>query len=336
MRQFIQIILGAFLFFGQSQAQMVDLNNLGKLELKFGEIQLQQGLELLPVPAEVAFSPGQNYVLTVPVKVEFFKPLSINGMKVSAGEPIAKLGGVSIQHYVQQQNMIEAQLALLTKPLATQKALLKKQAISLDTYLDLQNQYQALQNQYQTLQVFNQWLNAMDAEPYQYELIAPIAGRIVYHSRDGHIQNIQFIPPENIRLSARLPTDLADESISLITPFCQLQIQQIEQLTDDFFLKAWSEPVKDACKLYPGQTLSVRPHIDQKVLSLPQSAVFTWSQQRAVWLKKGQSLQLQPIQIILSDDDRYLVSYEASMLNQSVLIQSVSAVQGLLLGLGDE
>ena len=69
---------------------------------------------------------------------------------------------------------------------------------------------------------------------------------------------------------------------------------------------------------------------------LPRSAVFQLARQNYVLVRSGDSLTAQEVELLGSQGDDYLLRASAGLEGAEVLVASVSAVQGILLGLGGE
>ena len=65
-------------------------------------------------------------------------------------------------------------------------------------------------------------------------------------------------------------------------------------------------------------------------------AVFQLQRASYIWVRRGDSLAAVAVTVLGAEDESYVVRCEVSLAGQDALISSVSAVQGVLLGLGEE
>ena len=101
-------------------------------------------------------------------------------------------------------------------------------------------------------------------------------------------------------------------------------------------MEAWSEPVADKCALIPGQRLAATPLYRTAGFRLPRQAVLQREAGSHVFLREGDLLRAVPVELLATDGSDYIVTSTAPLGGREALVTSVSAVQGVLLGLGDE
>jgi hypothetical protein len=85
-----------------------------------------------------------------------------------------------------------------------------------------------------------------------------------------------------------------------------------------------------------GQHLLATPFMRAEVYQVATSAVFQWQKSSYILVRAGERLtavEVDPVGAIGTD---YLVQTKASLQDKDILVSSVSAVQGILLGLGGE
>jgi len=69
---------------------------------------------------------------------------------------------------------------------------------------------------------------------------------------------------------------------------------------------------------------------------VPRTAVGSVNGQPGVFMERDSNLVFVPVLILSSDAKSFYISSDTDITGQRVLIESVSAVQGLLLGLGED
>ena len=108
-------------------------------------------------------------------------------------------------------------------------------------------------------------------------------------------------------------------------------------MTDSFFIRAWTQTLPPACPLLLGQQLLLQPLLRvDNAYRVARAAVFALQRQTYVWRLRDDTLEAVPVTVLAAEGDAYIVHSEEGLAGQSVLVSSVSAVQGVLLGLGGE
>ena len=78
----------------------------------------------------------------------------------------------------------------------------------------------------------------------------------------------------------------------------------------------------------------MQPRYDEAALLVPREAVFQWRQTPHVFLRQGNELVAQPVALIADTAGGYAIAADPELAAGEVLVRSVSAAQGILLGLG--
>jgi hypothetical protein len=110
----------------------------------------------------------------------------------------------------------------------------------------------------------------------------------------------------------------------------------VSGIAADFFVRAWSEPLKENCRLLPGQQLIVKPRYRIRAYRLPRDAVFQWQGRSSVLLRQEEDIHIVGVELLSGDGADYAVTCPTDIAGGEVLVTSVSAVQGMLMGLGGE
>jgi hypothetical protein len=113
-------------------------------------------------------------------------------------------------------------------------------------------------------------------------------------------------------------------------------VEQVAGTSRGFFVEVWSEPLKPQCGLIPGQLVMAVPLLRAASYRLPRKAVFQWQGASHVLLRDAQSVQAIPVTLLGSEGEDYVLRSKRSLAGREFLATSVSAVQGLLMGLGGE
>jgi hypothetical protein len=169
---------------------------------------------------------------------------------------------------------------------------------------------------------------------------APIAGITDYAYSAGGLRSgdtiASFIPRDAIRLVASIPHRQSADLAFLEAAGCRLAVSRVSGITTGFFVEAWSEPVTDKCALIPGQRLAATPLYRTSAFRLPRTAVLQREAGSHVFLREGDVLRAVPVELLAADEADYIVTSTTPLGGREALVTSVSAVQGVLLGLGDE
>ena len=80
--------------------------------------------------------------------------------------------------------------------------------------------------------------------------------------------------------------------------------------------------------------LSATPEYQADAYEIKQSSVFNWEGDNYIFIQDKQNYTAVKVSLITSHDDNYIVKSSVSLTGKNVLLSSVSAVQGILLGLG--
>lgn len=67
-----------------------------------------------------------------------------------------------------------------------------------------------------------------------------------------------------------------------------------------------------------------------------RESVFQWQGRAHVFVRDGDRLEAVPVEVVSTIEGDYVVSSQRALAGREVLVTSVSAAQGVLLGLGGE
>lgn len=220
------------------------------------------------------------------------------------------------------------------------QSLYAKGAIKESQWVEVSEQYYSAQLEYEHMRHFNDLIISTDEKTDTMTVAAPIDGLVDYtlsHNRINSGDEIAvFIPLPEVRLKADIATSDRSELTYFETDSCRLPVSSIGAVANGFFVTAWSESVGSACDFILGQRFLVTPLYKTVAYRVPGSALFQWQSATAIFVKQGTQLQVVAVSLISSSQGDYLVTSNQDLDNVQVLMTSVSAVQGSLLGLGGE
>jgi hypothetical protein len=341
IRNSLAALLLALAFAPRLCAQEVELAALGAFELVFEPVQAVRSYPGRPVAATVTFRQGEAFAVPSPGRVQQVEYLVEPGATVVKGQPFAVVRGPAMHHIEMNYESSRALLAGAERRYNANKSLYERKAISESQWLEISEKYYALLLENEHMRHFFELVVEEDEDPHGLTLAAPMAGLIDYSSAGDVLQegdNIAlFLPTEAVRLQATLPIAIRDDVVALQTGRCELAVERVSAMTDGFFVPAWSVPLVPACELILGQQLLATPLLRvEGAYSLPRSAVFQLHRETMVLVRQGQSLLPLAVSLLGAQGEDYVLTSEFDLADREVLISSVSAVQGILLGLGGE
>ena len=324
-----------------ASAQSVQLAALGALQLEFERALPVAAYPGQPVAAQVTYRKGEAFNVPSPGRVQQIEYLVQPGATVVQGQPFAVLRGPEMHHFEMSYRSSQALASAAERRFKSNKGLYERKAISESQWLEISEQYYALALEYEHMRHFFELVVDGDDDADALTLAAPLAGRIDYSSADRGVEEgdsiALFVPATAIRLQAALPIALAAEVVSLHAAGCELAIERVSAMTDGFFVQAWTRSLPPSCRLMLGQQVLATPMVRvDDAYRVPRSAVFRLERENYVLVRDGESLLAVAVTPLAAEAGDYVLQAADVLRNAEVLVSSVSAVQGILLGLGGE
>jgi len=336
MRPALLIML---LLTGLARAQEVPLSALGDLALTYADASTLDRVPGAPLRGVVRARGGEDYRVLLPRTAHRATFVVVPGQPVAAGDPVVRLEGPEIHHWALEFEAITDRYALAETRYQRNKPLYADGALPAERWTAIQDSYLETGLEYEHMRHFGELLLPDDDEDTLL-VGAPIDGLLQFDSRaparEERAVLFSVIPGDALRLQVEVPVDRAGDLRSLTVGDCQLSIASLDRAADGFFVAAWSAPLAGACRWTPGTVLSVRPAYGADALELPRAAVFQWQREPHVFVHDGDRLQARPVTVLADTAGGYAVAREPGIAASRVLISSVSAVQGILLGLGSD
>ncbi len=340
IRKWIVSITVGLLLVAAARAEEIPLESLGKLTLDYNKIVLVDTYPGQRIAAEVTFKKGQAFTLVAPRRVQQIHYLVEVGETVSKGQPIAELRGPEMHHFLDEMEVSKHLLESAERRFNSNKVLFKKKAIKESQWAEVSEKYYAAQLEYEHMRHFNDLVINVDESENLIVLGAPISGVVNYAVDYAGLKlgdDIAiFVPHSAIRLESALPASARNNLVKLKTSHCELEVSSVGGVANNFFVSVWSEPIKEECGLILGQTLLLTPIYAAKGYRVPKGAVFQLHGASTILVLKGEVLVSVEVSLIASEGGHYIVSSAELIENADVLTSSISAVQGILLGLGGE
>jgi hypothetical protein len=324
----------------------IAVDQLGSLALEFTAARLVSHVPGASVLADVSHRPGAAFRVHAPRRIQQAEYLVEPGEIVSAGQVIVRLSGPEIHHWQTELDSLRARFQLADDRYHRNQPLYEASTIAETTWLDIVSQWHALRLALEDMNHFAELVD-MVGEPGDADLllVAPFASRVNYEVMEAGPDQDQliaaFAPLDAMRLRARIPSERHSALDALEVNGCRVAVSMVGQQLSGFLLDAWSEPLDGRCGLLPGQTLSVTPLYRGasdgfQVVRVPGSALLAWNHQTYLLRRDGDRLLLEAVSLLTRDGSEFLVRGPERLVDAQVLISSVSAVQGVLMGLGGE
>jgi len=337
-----RLVLTACLLFAFSPgaaAQTVELAALGSLALEFKRVAPVAVYPAQPVVAQVSYRSGEAFSVISPGRVQQIEYLVEPGAVVVESQPFAVLRGPEMHHFEMSYESSRALAAGAERRYKSNKNLYERKTISESQWLEISEKYYAYMLEYEHMRHFFELVVGGDDDPDALTLAAPLAGLIDYPSVNRALEEgdsiALFVPPQAIRLEVALPSAIRTAVASLRAGECLLNIERVSNVIDGFFVQAWTQPLPSSCSLMLGQQLLATPMVRaESAYRVPRSAVFQLERENYVLVRRGKYLAAEAVTLLGAEGNDYLLSVAAPLDEEEILVSSVSAVQGILLGLG--
>lgn len=320
-----------------AQEMSVEVNALGNLSLETNTIQAVNSYTGKAVMAKVAILPGQSYVFKSPIDVQQLEYIKGSGEQVQKNEAFAIIQGPEVHHFYRLFKLKKTLYQQSKALFENNQKLYQRKAISEQIWLDISNQFHEIRMEYDELTHFFDLVLSIDDEKEALTLAAPVAGIVQYSVLDALNSGntiATFTPVQAIRLRVNLPINANQQPQFVNSEYCQLAINFTENANSGFYRTAWSEALRPECQLVLGQITSATPEYATQAYKVKQSSVFNSHGINYIFVQNKQRYEAVEVALVTAAADSYIVTSEVSLTNKNVLVSSVSAVQGILLGLG--
>ena len=324
--------------FALSQEMSVEADALGGLSVQTKSIEAISSYTGKDVLAKVTVLPGQSYIFKSPINVQQIEYLKGAGDKVSRNEPFAIIQGPEVHHFYRVFQMKKVLFEQASALFNNSKALYQRKSLSEQAWLEISNQYHDTKMEFDELTHFFDLVLSADEENDSLTLASPVAGVIQYsvlNALDIDHTIASFIPMQAIRLKVNLPFDTTQTPLYISSGNCRLGVDFTESANSAYYQSVWTKSLADECAFAIGQILSATPEYQTNAYKIKQSSVFNWEGDNFIFIQNKQNYEAVKVTLITSQDDNYIVkSSSVSLANKLALVSSVSAGQGILLGLG--
>jgi len=338
----IKPIFYTFIFIScltKTYAQTIDIQSLGQFNKEYQNVESLSHIPGRSLVANVEIMPGHSYHLKTPADINQLTFLLSDGDKIVKGQAFAKLSGSEVHHFMTRLDAKKQLFEIAKKRRDNSKVLVRKKIIDEDKWLQINNNYYSSLLEYEHLLHFAELIEGK-MQDETITITAPTDGYFVKPKSNNYFEEedtlASFVSAEQIKLKVNLPITNSSNVAFLELLNCKLNITTHNKTSSGAFVEVWSESIKSECQLMLGQQVSVKPYFQQKAYRLNKQAVFSLEGDDHILVRQGEVLKLVKISLLASVADDYIFSSGEVLTNASVLVSSVSAVQGLLIGLGGE
>jgi hypothetical protein len=361
LKSYLFISFSLLFFKSVTASQLkVDMSSLGDLELSTQVIQMVDHYPGTQLKATVEAMPGMAFTLKSPADVQQTIYLVTQGQAIQKKQPFAIIRGAEVFHFYTEYLIKKSIFELAESQFNSNRVLYQQKVIDEQRWIDITQAYYTAQLAYEEYEHFFEHLIDVDEKQHAITLGAPIAGVFLKGSElniNTGDKIAQFIPKQAIRLKVSVPSSKVDNlshltsysSSTLSSSFsdgCKFEIAQIESVSSGAYVTAWSRPLSEKCNWRLGEQVTATPFYSQHAYRVPKSAVFSWDGAQSVFVKQNTVLVSLQVKLLSSDADHYIAQMQQAdgLITENtdtegaieVLVSSVSAVQGVLLGLGSE
>jgi len=322
------------------QAQDINVEDLGSLKTEFKPIVKTDYMQTKKVLASVSSKAGESYVLTTPTNVQQLHYLVNNGEIVKKGQAFAVLSGPEVHHFLSELVAAKALFKLSEQRMKNSQKLFEKKLIEEEKWLKISQNYYESSLKYEHMLHFDVLIESIDEANDSVTIRSPIGGILSQSSFDMRLTEgdviARFIPESAVRLQMQVAPNQVEDLEYVELKNCRLNISSVSRIVSNGFANIWTESVKNDCGVYLGEKLSVTPFYKRQTYRVAKTAVFNLEGKDKIFIRSDNKLAAVDISLITLIDQDYIFSSDTDLADASVLVSSVSAAQGILLGLGGE
>lgn len=320
------------------QQYNVSQDQLGQLTVNVASVASVESYTGSKLSATVATLPGQAYTIIAPMNAQRVQFLKQRGERVAAGESMLMLIGPEVEHYYDEYELKTDLFAQTTRLYERNKKLFAQKAIGEQVWLNISEQYIS---QKLALGEFNHFFDYVDNFNHQIQALtlkSPIDGILNYTAFSSLLamqEIVSVIPSEAVRVKVKLPSSQSQTPSSLQLPQCTLRVDQVEGLSQSFYKTLWSEPLSLSCNLNVGDMVIVNPQYQISAFSIPKAALFSLHGKHYVMRQTAEGFASVEVNIVASEQNSFVVTSSQDIHGSAIATSSVSALQGILMGLGE-
>lgn len=339
---FFLTLIGAPL---HAQIPRIALSELGDLRTAFATATVLEEIPGAPLRGEVAYRAGTAFAVRLPMAAQRIEFLTTPGAHLDEGAPVVRLSGPDVHHWLISSRAVAQQFEAAEARYTQNRPLFEEKALSAASWADIQRSYfdLKLENEHREhvlSLVVGKGEGDYGPDPSTLTLGSPTPGLVSFATRGAahtvEATLFEVIPQSALRMQVDVPWRRAGNLVALRFGDCRVAVEQVEERSDGFFVAAWSESLSGSCARPPGTPASVTPLYGQRALAVPRSAVFQWERVPHVFLRDGDALEPVAVELVGERGPDFFVRGDGLSGESVMLTGSVSAAQGILLGLGND
>lgn len=323
--------------------QRVPKEDLGGLALEFAAAQPVEERPGAPLLLQVTPYPGDVFDLRLPFHPNRIEPLVAQGQAVPVGAAVARLRGPEVGIWLARARATQRRFADVRRRYDENRPLFEQGALSAARWAEIASEYLRLDAEIRHIEHVLEVLKPVAGSDSEALLETPVAGRIDFarlaRPEAGDLLVATILADEALRLVGRVALDEARAVSAMQAGDCRVAVAHVEQQAERLYRQIWSQSLQACPELSPGALLSGHLVHEFSGYRVPRAAVFRVAGRAGVAVDDGDSLRFVPVVIASEDRDAFFVRSDGdgdAVAGGTVLVRSVSAVQGLLLGIGTE
>lgn len=324
----------------KTSVRSVSLDKMKAYRLEFSPVSAVDQYQGSKVLGEVTHKRGEKFSVFLPFDIQQVKFLVSDGKRVSEGQKIAQVYGTDVHHFLDEYQTAKTLYQVNLAQYNNSEALFKRKSIKQSAWLAVSNEYFAAKLRMEHIQHAMSVLIVENDE--QVFLKTPKAGIVSFENTEDSRQAAQdifdVIEPTSLVVTAKLPQQHIStlSALNVFNSNCQLTVAQVDESVELFMQQIWSAPLIPACSLTVGQQVVLSPMYQITGYQSAKSAVFEIDNIHYIAIKQGDTLVSVPINLVSANAHGYIFTASERLDNAEVLLTSVSALQGILLALGEE
>ena len=313
---------------------------LGNLQLSFDEVVPVSERAGATVLLETTTLPGDGFLLRLPFRPNRISRLVPQGSAVAAGTPVARLAGPELGIWLAQADALMERFAEARERYETNRPLYRQQALSAARWSEIATEYLSLQAQALHTEHVLETLQRAGGEPPAAELRAPVAGRIRFEAptvdgtEDWAVATL--IADDALRLVGQVSSEAEGDIVAVQVEDCRIALAHLEMQAAGLYRRLWTQPAANCVAVYPGSLVAGRVLHAFDGATVPRQAVLRAAGRAGVFLDDGDALEFVPVRVEGESPDSFFIEAPRDLAGRRVLTRSVSALQGLVLGLGTD
>ncbi|MEE4246841.1 MAG: hypothetical protein V2I33_15625 [Kangiellaceae bacterium] len=318
--------------------ETIAISELGKLELNFANINVASKRTVNSYTGKVSNLAGSELLITAPFTPQKITYLVAEGSQVNKGQVIAQLEGSEVHHFNDEFDAKRAIFNIASERLNANKELFKNKSISNEKWLSISRDFYQAKLDFGHLKHFSEYFQSTDM-PDTGLLLAPATGIILYSRSSQENLNLvgNMILEGDLRVVISVPKKLANKVSAIRISDCTLQVDKKARRSQQLLVQIWTKAIPDRCNLIYGEQLPVWLYINQRHLIIPKESATYLDSISTIFIRDGDVLRVSSIDILGQDNSgNLLIKYKPELAQKQLLITSVSAVQGVIMGLGTE